>query len=66
MNWSDFHQAVRDAKNDVEKGDKAIEELGYLMKGRLRSSGVPCSVLEALKRELKDYNIHTMSWKEKS
>ena len=63
MKWDEFCSSVDDAELIVRRGDRAVEKLGRLMVGRLRSCEVPCHVLEALKKELRDYNIKTGQWK---
>ncbi len=54
-------EAVRDANNTLRAADQVAYDMGRMVVGRLRH----CSVYtcEQLKRELKDFNIHTGNWK---
>jgi hypothetical protein len=62
MNFDDFSQAVQNAKEDVRRGDEAVQQLCKLAAGRLRSAGVSGYVLAELKRELRDFNMVTKDW----
>lgn len=54
--------AVQEAKTTMEAADAMAPKIAPLLRGRLRKC---CGGdLEALKRELRDFNIHTGSWKE--
>jgi len=61
MNVSEMRAAVIDARNTLRSTDMIANDLAYLLKGRLRS--VNAWHLETLKRELRDFNIHTGKWK---
>lgn len=64
MNWSECREAVRDAKLTIEAADRNINEMALIIKGRLRAGHVAGSTLDALKRELRDWDIHRSKWKE--
>ena len=63
MNYSDIRLAREQAQRDIYRADEAIRQAAQLIAGRLKSSRVQGSVLEELKRELRDYNMKTYSWK---
>lgn len=65
LTYHDIEQARIDAQQTLAKADQATRQAAQLIKGRLRSAGVPSWVLEELKRELKDYNMHTGQWRER-
>lgn len=62
MNWDDFRTAFSQARNTFNQADSVAADMGSMLVGRLHN----CSrtTLESLKRELRDYNIHTGSWKD--
>lgn len=55
---------MRDARNTRRATEDYANELAAFLCGRLRAYNVSPYRLEELKRELRDYNITTMSWKE--
>lgn len=65
MNWEEFNSAVRTAKQDINYGDDAARSLGKLMANRLRVAQLDRWTLDALKRELRDWDMVTHSWKDK-
>lgn len=64
MTYDEMARAIRDAKNTMELADLAANRSAELLEGRLRR--VSCGRLARLKRELRDFNIHTGKWKEES
>lgn len=64
MNSSEMHAAVNEAKATISRADLEVGRMASMIAGRLRNGRVHCGALEELKRELKDYNIHTRSWKD--
>jgi len=64
INYQDIENARAQAEHQLRLADKAVKEAANLIRGRLRSSGVSNWVLDELKKELKDYNMHTGKWKE--
>lgn len=63
MNFPEARTAISDARNTVDRGDFVIRELADLLRGRLRTARVSGSTLAELKRELRDFNLTTRSWK---
>lgn len=61
MNLSDMEAAITSAEAELRRADMVASGLARLLRGRLRKveSGY---VLADLKRELKDFNIHTKNW----
>lgn len=54
--------AVAEARATMNAADKMATQIAPLLRGRLRQ----CASwdLKALKRELRDFNIHTGTWKD--
>jgi hypothetical protein len=65
INWTEMQEALADAKRTVRSADTIISQAAEMIIGRLKSGNVSGYTLEALKRELRSYNIHTNSWMEK-
>lgn len=63
MNLEQLNEAVADAKETMRLADIAAYRVAHLLRGRLRSAGIPTYMLEDLKRELRDFNLHTGTWK---
>ena len=63
MTPGEMRQAVISAKNTLQAADIVANDIAYCLKGRLRNVN-STYILAALKRELRDFNIHTGSWKE--
>jgi hypothetical protein len=64
MNYQDVRKARDQAEYTLNNADKVVREAVSLIKGRLKSSRVSWLALNELKRELRNYNMHTGSWKE--
>lgn len=64
MNWDDFRLAFRDARSTMDQADAAANDMADMLDGRLRK--VSGYKLAKLKRQLRDFNIHTGEWKELS
>lgn len=58
--WDEMRIAMDEAKARMDAVDSYASEMARLLQGRLRH----CSryVLAELKRELRDFNIHTKEW----
>ena len=65
MTFEEMAEAIAEAEMTIRRGDRHVAAMASLVRGRLRSGGVSTWVLEELKRELRDFNIHTGSWKER-
>ncbi len=64
MTYQEMLEAQRDAEQTIRNGDRAVRALAKLTVGRLRLADVDRNVCEKLKRELKDFNMQTLQWKE--
>jgi hypothetical protein len=60
--FDQMSNAISEAESLMKSVDKATESMAKLMVGRMRK--VSCYRLKKLKRELKDFNMHTCKWKE--
>lgn len=65
MDIYEMKETIRVAKRTVGNADYVIENMAFIIAGRLRISGVSGLTLEKLKKELRDYNIHTGRWRDK-
>lgn len=64
MNAFDLmEQGITEAQAVVRQADRVASRLARLLKGRLRKVDDTWTLAE-LKRELRDFNIHTRTWKE--
>lgn len=59
--FDEMRQAVREAETTMRAADEVADDLARVLRGRLRK----CRQynLQALKRELQDFNIKTGRWK---
>lgn len=64
ISYQDIHRARNIAKRQIELADEAVGHACGLSAGRLRASGVSEWVLCELKKELKNFNMHTGTWRE--
>lgn len=64
MQFDEFHGAVTQARRTLSTADRFVGEMAGMIKGKLRSGNVSNFTLDVLKRELRDYNIHTGRWKD--
>lgn len=62
MSFDEFCKAVDDAKQVARRGDRAAEQLGALLVGRLRH--VSAYDPGQLKRELRDFDLRSCTWKD--
>lgn len=60
--WDRMRAAMSEARATMEAADDFANGAAQLCVGRLRR--VHSGTLKALKRELRDFNIHTGEWKE--
>lgn len=63
MDWDDFSKAFNQARQTIRIADRHVNDMAHMIAGRLRGSDVSISALTQLKKELKDFNIHTGKWK---
>lgn len=57
-----MRQAINDAKEVNRAADSMANSMATILEGRLKH--VSSWTLKSLKRELRDFNIHTGHWKE--
>lgn len=62
MTWDEVNQGYKDARNRIRETDAIVGDMASMLVGRLRQAGVSRSVLAKLKRELRNFNIHTGRW----
>lgn len=63
MNWTEAQQAIADAQRTIRCADNYVGQMASIIAGRLRNSDVSVSTLNALKRELADWDMHRKEWK---
>lgn len=61
MDYDEMKKALSGAARVMSLADSFASDMARLLVGRLR--GVNSSLLIKLKRELKDYNMHTREWR---
>lgn len=59
--FDEMRQAVQEAEYTLRAADNVTAQMGRLIQSRLRQCDT--STLEEMKRELRDFNIHTGQWK---
>lgn len=64
MDSTQLFAVMEAAQRTIRNADTCTCKLAELMAGRLRSAAVDGSTLAVLKRELRDFNIHTGKWKD--
>ena len=60
--FDEMKQAVAEADHTMRAADSVAGDIASMLRGRLRH--VPAYFLKDLKRELRDFNMHTGQWKE--
>ena len=60
--FDDTRAAVNQAMATLRAADEVAGDMAYLLKGRLRKVS-NADTLKALKRELRDFDMHTGKWK---
>lgn len=61
LSFYQIQQSITAARETLRNADRQANEMAKLIVGRLRH--VDGWVLDNLKRELRDFNMHTRSWK---
>lgn len=64
MDAGECESLIRETRHTVEDARRLVTELADLCGGQLKKAGVCHQTLEELKRELRNYNIHTGLWKD--
>jgi len=62
MTYDEMISAVQDAEFTINVAKKAARRIAVLLPGNLRE--VDWQTLAALKKELRNFNIHTCEWKD--
>lgn len=62
MTLDEMQKAISGAKATLRSVDGIANDLAYLLEGRLRH--VHSWTLKRLKKELRNFNMHTGSWSE--
>lgn len=65
MNITEALDAVRQARQTLESADATVRCVLDMARNRLRAADVSPSVLRALKRELRDFDMTTGHWKDR-
>lgn len=60
--FDEMRGAVRQAESTLRAADSVADSMARLLEGRLQK--VSPSVLKQMKRELRNFNIHTGEWKQ--
>jgi len=60
MNLNEVQNAVSAANNTLRDADRVASQMAGMLSGRLRH--VSPWALAELKRELRDFNMHTKEW----
>ncbi len=53
---------IEEARATFRAADRCANDIANILRGRLRSGDVSGFALTALKKELRDWNIHTGKW----
>lgn len=61
--FDEMRQAVAEATHTLQAADGVAARMGEILVGRLRHCGL--YTLKQLKRELRDFNIHTGEWRKR-
>lgn len=66
MQFSEFHEAVQDAEQTMRLADRAAAMMVRMLVGRLRKVNAYHDrwYLGQLKKELRDFNASTRTWKD--
>lgn len=64
ISFGQMVQAVEQAHTTIRRADMVAGQMARILKGRLRTANIPQHVLCELKKELKNYNMHTGTWRE--
>ncbi len=63
MTYGQMLDAVRDARETIDRGDHAARTIAPMLRDRLRVAGVDSYTLKVLKRELREFDAVTCEWK---
>ena len=63
MEFHEMHEAIKDARQTINRADQFKNQMAGLFVGQLQASRIGDYTLCRLKRELRNYNMHTGLWK---
>lgn len=63
LSWNEVRQGIREAEVTIRNAEQNVCFMVSIIIGKLKSSKIPHNYLCKLKRELKDFNMHTGKWK---
>jgi len=63
MKWSEMNNAVSEARRTISQADLMIGEMAKMMRGKLRSGRISVYALEDFKKELRNFDMRTHTWK---
>lgn len=63
ISYDQMVQAVEQAHTTIRRADMVAGQMARILRGRLRTADIPLHVLRDLKKELKDFSMHTGEWK---
>ncbi|MEN6431293.1 MAG: hypothetical protein ABFD06_00130 [Smithella sp.] len=58
--WDEMRESYREAERQIQAADAIVNDMAGMLQGRLRK--VSTYKLSQLKRELREFNIHTGKW----
>jgi hypothetical protein len=61
--FDEMRAAVSEARHTFSAADSVAASMADILRGRLRNN-VPAHTLRALKKELRDFDMHRGRWKE--
>lgn len=65
ITYSDMAKAIQEAENVQARADMYANRMAKYLAKRLRSSRINTSFLDDFKKELRNYNMTTGTWKDK-
>ena len=63
MEISEMKDTIQEAERLIKKTDSVVGDMAQIIASKLRNGNVYGYVLCRLKKELRDYNMHTGYWK---
>lgn len=64
LTWDEANEAIKDAQRTMGEMERRTNQLAVLVAGKLRAGNVSANTLCKLKLELRNYNMHTLKWKD--
>ena len=63
MTFNELAEAIEDAEVTMRRADAVTDEIVVILRGRLRQVGNTWALAD-LKRELRDFNMQTLEWRD--